>query len=320
MRPPVPFTPRPLGPLPPGVVAIVLSTYNGAAFLPAQLESFPAQDGVPWRLYWRDDGSVDGSAAIMHAFEQAQDGGAGRCVRVDEAGHMGVTASYMALLRAAVADGATVVAFSDQDDVWLPHKLARSLQQLGPNPEPGLYCSRQLLVDADLREICASALVRVRPGLGPALTQNIATGCTVLMNQAAAALVARSEAPGPTLHDWWSYLVVAAAGGRIVTDPEPTVLYRQHGHNAVGAPPSDSRRAVAALRRGPHVFMQVFRAHVAALQAQPGLLSPEARRTIDSVARGLSRGPLGRTVVFGHRLRRQTWAETLLFRCWFLVG
>lgn len=305
--------------LAPDVVAIVLSTYNGAAYLPAQLESFPAQQGVRWRLYWRDDGSADGSVAIMQAFERAQDGGAGRCVRVDEGGHMGVTASYMALLRAAVADGAAVVAFSDQDDVWLPHKLARSLEQLGPNPAPGLYCSRQVLVDAELREICPSSHVRVPPGLGPALTQNIATGCTVLMNQAAAALVAGSEAPGSTLHDWWSYLVVAAKGGRIVTDPEPTVLYRQHGSNAVGAPPSDVRRAIGAFRRGPRVFMQVFRAHVAALQAQPGLLSPEGRRTIDAVARGLSRGPL-RRMVLGHRLRRQTWAETLLFRCWFMAG
>ena len=308
-------------PLPAGVVAIVLSTYNGAAYLPAQLESFPAQRGVRWRLYWRDDGSEDESVAIMQAFEQAQNGQADSvgCVRVDEGGHLGVTASYLALLRAAVADGATAVAFSDQDDVWLPHKLARGLQQLGPDPAPALYCSRQVLVDAELREICPSSPVRVRPGLGPALTQNIATGCTVIVNGAAAALVAGSQAPGSTLHDWWSYLVVAASGGRIVFDPEPTVLYRQHGLNAVGAPPSDGRRAIAALRRGPRVFMQVFRNHVAALQAQPGLLSPEGRRTIDAVARGLSRGPL-RRVVLGHRLRRQTWAETLLFRCWFLVG
>ena len=307
-------------PLPPGVVAIVLSTYNGAAFLPAQLDSFPAQDGVTWRLYWRDDGSHDRSVAIMQAWAEAQDGGAGRCFRVDDDGHLGVTGSYMALLRAAVADGATVVAFSDQDDVWMPHKLARSLGQLGPDPAPALYCSCQILIDGEGRHVAASAPVRVPPGLGPALTQNIATGCTVVMNGAAAALVAASRAPSSTLHDWWSYLVVAAAGGRVITDPEPTVYYRQHGGNAVGAPPSNTRRAIAALRRGPHSFMHVFREHVAALRAQPGLLSPDGKRTVDAVARALARGPLGRSVVFGHGLQRQTWAETLLFRCWFLVG
>ncbi len=302
----------------PQTVAIVLSTFNGEAFLPGQLDSFVAQQEVGWTLYWRDDGSKDRSVAVMECFEAGA--GRGRCIRVDEGPHMGVTSSYMALLRAAVADGAGLVAFSDQDDIWLPHKLARSMAQLGTDTAPALYCSRQTLVDRGLNVLCLSARIRVRPGLGPALTQNIATGCTVLLNGAAALLVAGSMPPSSTLHDWWSYLVVAAAGGRIVTDAEPTVLYRQHGSNAVGAPPSSSRRAVAALRRGPRAFMSVFRAHVAALRAQPALLSPQARTTLDAVARGLAGGPLHRAVVFGHRLRRQTWAETLLFRCWFLVG
>ena len=304
-------------PFPPDTVAIVLSTFNGAAFLPAQLDSLLGQQGVAWVLFWRDDGSNDATIATMEAF--AAKLGSGRCRRVDAAGHLGVTASYLALLRAAVAAGARTVAFADQDDVWLPHKLARSLEELGPDLAPGLYCSRQVLVDTSLRRICDSAPIRVRPGFGPALTQNIATGCTIVLNHAAAVLVAGSRAPPSSLHDWWSYLVVAAAGGRIVADDEPTVLYRQHAGNAVGAPPSNRRRAVAALRRGPGVFMAVFRDHVAALQAQPGLLSPESRRTLDAVCSGMAGGTLRRLRTFGYGLRRQRWAETAMFRWWFLV-
>ena len=302
----------------PGSVAIVLSTFNGATFLSAQLDSFMAQSDIAWCLFWRDDGSVDDTVALMQAF--AEGPAAGRCHRVDHAGHLGVTPSYMALLRAAVAHGAQVVAFSDQDDVWLPHKLSRSLAEIGADPAPALYCSRQVLVDAALNPVCESAPVRVRPGLAPALTQNIATGCTVMLNRAAAVLVASSRAPPVTLHDWWSYLVVAAAGGRIVADQQTTVLYRQHTTNAVGAPPSNSRRAIAALRRGPGVFMAVFRAHVAALQSQPELLAPASRNTIDIVATGLAGGPLAKLRALSHGLRRQTHAETALFRCWFLLG
>jgi glycosyltransferase involved in cell wall biosynthesis len=308
----------------PTPVAIVLSTFNGVAFLPAQLDSIVAQEGVLWRLYWRDDGSSDGSVAVMERFEAAA--GANRCVRIDTRGRLGVTASYMTLLRHVVADGAMIVAFADQDDVWMPQKLLRSLDQLGcvdqvaTSETPTLYCSRQVLVDGELRRLCDSAPVHVRPGLGPALTQNIATGCTVVMNRAAAALVASTTPPSCSLHDWWSYLVVAASGGRIIADEEKTVLYRQHGSNAVGAPPSTSRRAVAALRRGPRIFMTVFRGHVTGLLAHPWLLSPEAKRTLDAVARSLAGGPLERVTMFGHRLRRQTWPETVLFRCWFLVG
>ena len=304
--------------VPPDAVAIVLSMRNGAPFLPAQLESFAAQDRVNWRVYWRDDGSVDASVCVMEGF--AAGAGLGRCVRVDTGGYLGITASYMRLLRAALADGAEVIAFSDQDDVWMAGKLARSLSQLGADPAPGLYCSRQVLVDGTLRRLCDSAPVRVRPSFGPALTQNIATGCTVMMNRAAAMLVAGSQPPAPSLHDWWSYLVVAAAGGRIVADPEPTVFYRQHAANAVGAPPSTRQRAIAALQRGPGVFMHVFRAQVEALQAQPGLLSAESRDMLDVVAAGLAGGAVPRLRALGTGMRRQTWAETLLFRWWFLVG
>lgn len=299
-------------------VAILLSTFNGAAFLPAQLDSYLAQKGVEWVLYWRDDGSRDGSVAIMEAFGAGA--GVGRLVTLG-AGHVGVTASYMALLRRAVADGAGPVAFSDQDDVWLPGKLARGWAQMGETPAPVLYCSRQVLVDVHLRPICRSAPLPVSPGLGPALTQNIATGCTVMLNTAAAALVAGSVPPLPSLHDWWSYLVVAAAGGLVVADAEPTVMYRQHGGNAVGAPRTKRRRALAALRRGPGAFMTVLRAQVSALRGQPALLSPASRIMLDAVAGALAGGVATRArVLRRYGLLRQTRSETWLFRCWFLFG
>ena len=298
-------------------VGILLSTYNGAAFLPEQLASFDAQHGADWRLYWRDDGSTDGSVNLMRAFAARRPG----CVEVQPGQHLGVTESYMALLRRAVADQAGPVAFADQDDVWLPEKLARALAQLGQGTVPALYCSRQLLVDQQLRPLGLSEPVRVTPGLFPALTQNIATGCTVVLDAAAAALVAGSTPPSASLHDWWSYLVVSAAGGRVIADQNPTVQYRQHPQNAVGAPRSKRRRAMAALRRGPAAYMALLRAHVRALRDQPALLSPEARDTVDAIAGALDAGIGARLRVlrrFG--LLRQTRAETWLFRCWFLWG
>lgn len=300
-------------------VAVVLSTFDGAEYLPAQLDSFVAQHEVDWTLFWRDDGSSDRSVAVMEAF--AAGPGAGRCVRVDQSGHMGVTASYMALLRHAVAQDVTAVAFSDQDDVWLPGKLARGVGLLRAHPGPALYCSRQVLVDSAMHRIGESEPITVAPSLGAALTQNVATGCTVILDAKAAALVAGSRPPPPTLHDWWSYLVVAAAGGQIVADAEATVLYRQHGGNAVGAPPSRRRRALAALQRGPSAFMKVLRAHVGALAAQPDLLSPASRPVVAALAGALAGGLVPRLQALRrYGLQRQTRAETWLFRCWFLIG
>ena len=299
-------------------VAILLSTFNGAPFLPAQLESFLAQTVPDWVLYWRDDGSSDDTIAIMEAF--ASGPAAGRCRFVPGPGHLGATESFMALLRAAAPSGLPL-AFADQDDVWLPEKLALALEALNQGSGPALYCSRQKLVDDALTPLGESAPLRRPPCFPAALTQNIATGCTVVLNPAAAALVAKSRAPSASLHDWWSYLVVTASGGRVIADPTPTVLYRQHASNLVGAPASMWRRARAAMQRGPGVFMTVLRGHVEALQAQPELLSPEARQILSVIDRALrTRFPGRLRALRLPGLYRQTWSETMLFRGWFLSG
>ena len=121
-----------------------------------------------------------------------------------------------------------------------------------------LYCARQFLVDRTLNRIGLSAPLAGPAGFPASLTQNIATGNTVVLNAAAVALIAPSEPPPKTWHDWWCYLVVTAAGGTVVRDDRGVILYRQHAENVVGAPLSPQRRALAALRRGPGAFMTVF--------------------------------------------------------------
>lgn len=299
-------------------VAILLSTYDGARFLPEQLASFDAQDYRAWLLFWRDDGSIDETPAVMARWSVGRDD-----VRTlaDTGTRRGVLDSFLTLLRTAVADPASdLFAFADQDDVWLPQKLSRAVAAIGDSQVPTLYFARQTLVDGALRPIATSAPVRVPPGFPTALTQNLATGCTVVMNRAAAALVANS-APPETVHDWWSYLLVAAAGGRIIADPEPVVLYRQHAANVIGAPSSRIIRALAAARRGPGAFMRIFRAHLDALSAVADHLTPEARADVAAFSRALA-GPRRNRLValFRRGLRRQTPTETLIFRLWFMLG
>ncbi len=301
-------------------VAILLSTRNGAAYLAEQLDSLLAQSHADWQIYWRDDGSTDGTADLMRRF--AGGSGAGRVVDLnDNRGHVGITSSFLGLLRRAPRE--RIVAFADQDDVWLPEKLARGVAALAAMPacSPGLYCARQHLVAADLAPVKDSPPVRGRLGFPQSMTQNVATGCTVMLNPAAAALLAGAREPPETLHDWWAYLLVSAAGGAVVVDDMPTVLYRQHAHNAVGVPLKSGRRAWAALRRGPGVFMRTFRAHMHALEQQQDLLSPASREALGLISAGLHDGFSRRVRALAHpALRRQSWAETQLFRLWFLLG
>jgi hypothetical protein len=304
-------------------VAILLSCRNGQAFLPDFLDSLLGQTHLDWQLYWRDDGSSDATVAILRDF--AAGPGAGRCAAIaDPAGRLGITRSFLTLLRTVTgAHSPPLIAFADQDDVWLPEKLARGVAALArlPPARPALYCARQILVGTGLERLGVSASITHAPGFLPALTSNIATGCTVMMNQAAACLVAESRVPPDSVHDWWCYLLVAAAGGEIVADSTPTVLYRQHAGNAIGAPCSVLRRGVLAVRRGPGAFMNLFRSHVAALRAQPERLTPEVRAQLDVLDGALASGLLQRVRCLRMpQLRRQTWYENAVFACWFALG
>ncbi len=301
-------------------IAILLSTYNGSAYLAEQLASLLAQTHQGWTLFWRDDGSTDQTLAIMTAFANGL--ATGRCVRIADDTHLGITASFLTLLRQVPDDH--VVAFADQDDVWLPQKLERGLMALGDPfaAQPALYCARQRLVDGSLNPLGLSPKLDRLPAFPASLTQNVATGCTVMLNPAAASLIARSRPPSRTLHDWWSYLLVGAAGGRLIADPVPVVLYRQHRENAVGAPHSVLRRGLMAIKRGPDAFMSLFRIHVAQLAAQSVTLSPQAHADLALLLTSLQGTRLARLRAMRRlpQLARRTRLETLLFRLWFLIG
>jgi glycosyltransferase involved in cell wall biosynthesis len=301
-------------------VAIILSTFNGGRFLPEQLESFRRQDGVNWRLIWRDDGSTDATNTIMDDFclqlPPAQ------VVRATGSGvNLGVFNSFMTLLGDAL--NAPAVAFADQDDVWLPEKLQRALVRLRTvDPgRPAVYCGRQTLVDQALRPIGLSPLPRHAPGFPGLLLQNIGTGCTIVMNKAAAQAIHASQKPHRSVHDWWSCLYVAAIGGTILFDDTPTILYRQHGGNLVGASKSRLRRLVGALSRGAGAHNAQLTWHLDALMRNKERLTPEAARITQQIRTGYARGWFARLALF--RIAgfcRQTMMENVLLGLWLLRG
>lgn len=225
---------------------IVLATFNGAAYLGEFLESLRRQTVADWHLLVRDDGSSD---ATLELLARAGSRDSRISLLNDTPGRLGVTSNFGCLLDRARERHARYIFFADQDDVWLPHKLQVQLARIkdaessaGPDT-PLLVHSDLALVDRDLRLIhpshswCAR-LERDRRSPAPLrtlLTNNFVTGCTALLNRPLLD-AALPFPPSAVLHDWWVALC-AAAFGQIHYLPEPTVLYRQHGSNVVGAEP-----------------------------------------------------------------------------------
>ena len=279
-----------------GSVVILLAVHNGAEFLRAQLKSFSTQTYRDWRVFAGDDGSTDDSRQILTDFAK-QSLIQGNHVDIVEGPCAGTSSVHFLSLLEHAPD-APWLAFSDQDDVWLPEKLERAVAALRPlDPaRPALYCSRTWVTDADLANPVLSRNYTRPPGFRNALLQNIAAGNTIVLNRAAVDLARRAappamRPPGVQGHDWWLYQLITGVGGEIIQDSTPTLYYRQHGRNLVGA----NHGFAAAIKRTMAVVNGVYlrwnAANIAALEPVSNLLTPENRALLRGFA-DLGKSPL----------------------------
>jgi hypothetical protein len=212
-------------------------------------------------------------------------------------------------------------AFSDQDDVWLPEKLSHGViaLQAWPSLTPSIYFCGRVVTDHALVPLHCPPAPRQIQNFPAPLIQNLIPGCCMVLNRAAAALIAGCPAPDGTWHDWWSCLLVSANNGRIIAGEFPDVLYRQHAGNLVGEAHSVWGRWLRAYRRGRAPFMERFWRHVAALQAIEMSLPAQTRAHLATLERARIGNYSARIAALGiPGLVRQTWVETQIFRMWFL--
>lgn len=260
-------------------IAILLAGRNGAPFIAAQLASLAGQDYRHWRLVVSDDGSTDGTREVVARFALDHPG---RDISLVEGPRAGATRNFLSLI-AAVQSG-EAFAFCDQDDVWLPDRLSRGVGALGgAGGRDGavLHVTRTTICDQALRPLCPAPLYRRPPSFRNALVQACTPGNTMLVNPQGAALLAAGAAAAAAAsiisHDWWSYQMIAGAGGQVIRDPAQTVLYRQHPGNVMGR--NDTARAMLArlqgLGRGDYGGW--LRANARALAGAAGLLTVENR-------------------------------------------
>jgi glycosyltransferase involved in cell wall biosynthesis len=227
-----------------GKVTILLSTFNGSKFLQQQLDSLYGQTYPNIRILVRDDGSSDTTRAILES-ERAK----GRIKILEGHGNLGPTLSFFELLKSAASTETEYVAFCDQDDVWLPDKISRAVAKLMvvTDDRPAMYCSRLEIVDENLGHVGFTVLPG-KVGFGNALVESVAVGCTVVLNRKAIDLLCANLPAKAVVHDWWCYLVVSCFGD-ILFDEAATLMYRQHGGNAIGVAPNRLARLLRRYKR-----------------------------------------------------------------------
>jgi glycosyltransferase involved in cell wall biosynthesis len=217
--------------------SIVMATRNGARYLEEQLESLARQTAPPFELVVEDDASDDDTVRILEEFSRQAPFPVH--VHVSER-RRGAEPTFFSALARCQGD---VIAFCDQDDVWLPEKLAVCVQ--GLERTGALLLLHPLrLVDGDLLDLGRTwpdlGPARVAPPLGLSGLDFLAPGIGILFRRELCEMIDPLDRPSskyepgePMLHDEWAFFFANALGA-VQLLSVPLVLYRQHGANASG--------------------------------------------------------------------------------------
>ena len=214
-------------------VNIVLSTYNGARFLAEQLESIQKQTFTDWQLLIRDDGSTDITPQIIAEFVKADP--RIHFINEHDRQNFGVIKNFFTLVKYEKAD---YYFFSDQDDVWLPDKMATMLDEVihHDKSQPLMIYMDLSVVDQDLNvthpSMICSQSHHANTTLLAELTENTVTGGVAMINHALAEKW--EDTDDVIMHDWYLALL-ATTTGKLVYIDKPGELYRQHDNNVLGA-------------------------------------------------------------------------------------
>lgn len=225
--------------------SVVLCTFQGERFLAEQLESLRAQTTPPLEVIAQDDGSDDGTVAILERF--AASWPALRVVR-NEA-RLGFAANFASAIAKARGE---VVFPCDQDDLWLPRKLERMLYEFATDEELALaYCDAALVDEGGLEiapSIFASNSLGSVLNFARLLRSNPLPG--ICLGFRSSLMADLAPFPAGWEHDYWALAVAAGLGRKLASVPEPLVQYRQHGGQVIGGSRGLGGRWERAGRRG----------------------------------------------------------------------
>jgi glycosyltransferase involved in cell wall biosynthesis len=201
-----------------------MAVYNGAPFLQAQLESILQQLGSDDELIVVDDASHDESPRILQRMQEPR-----MHVHRNER-NCGVLATFERALHMARGE---IVFLSDQDDLWLPGKVAKALAVFASDACATMVVTDASVIDEHGRTLNPSFFAtrgRFSPGFVRNFLKNKYLGCTLSFRRT----MLRRFLPIPPdvpMHDIWFGLLNEIYGETRYID-EPLTAYRRHRRNA----------------------------------------------------------------------------------------
>ncbi len=224
-------------------IAILMATYNGEKYLREQMNSLLSQSYQNWVCYIHDDGSTDSTVDVIREYCDTYNG---KFILADYPKQGGAKKNFLSLLNFHNSKyDEYYIMFSDQDDVWLPNKVEVTHQRMveledKTQDKPCLVFTDLRVVDKSLGTISESFMQYSKHNPDKLTVRNMfvgnpAPGCTMMINRKLENFAVKyTDARRIEMHDWWC-MAIAATFGEIAYLNEPTIMYRQHGDNTLGA-------------------------------------------------------------------------------------
>lgn len=205
-------------------VAVLLSTYNGEKYVGAQIHSILTQSYKNLVLVVRDDGSSDKTVKIVKEYMENYSN-----IKLVEGKNLGFIKSFFELLKLEKAD---YYAFADQDDIWLPDKIALAVESLNKldDSKPNMAFSNSDYYDVDMKLIKEGEKGKTF-SFTNSLYECVTQGMTMVINQKTKDTVLDYMPERVFFHDWWVYMICSGMGN-VAYDDVTTVKYRRDGKNA----------------------------------------------------------------------------------------
>jgi len=223
--------------------SVIIPTHNRAPLLREAIESALGQEpcGTEAEVIVVDDDSTDDTPTVVASYPSV------RYVRTRQ-GQAG--GSRNAGVVAARGDW---LAFLDDDDVWLPHKLRVCRQIMRTHPDAQFIYSAATICDHELRPGATWAGPDLGGGRSPvdAFLDVVISASVVVMRREVFVAAGGFDTSVPRAEDLDLWVRAAALGVRCVGTDEPLVLYR-------GRPRADGAQAYRSYRDTMTVLRRFF--------------------------------------------------------------
>ncbi|WP_323658127.1 glycosyltransferase [Aliarcobacter butzleri] len=239
-------------------IAVLLASYNGTKYIKEQIDSILNQIEVDVTIFVSDDLSTDGTLEYLQDIYKDEQ----RIVYLKSSQKFGGAAkNFFRLIKDVDFSSFDYISLSDQDDIWYEDKLINSINTI-KSKNLNAYSSNVLAFWEDCKEMIINK--SQSQAKYDYLFEAAGPGCTYVLKKDLAISLQKficenwEDVNKIELHDWFIYAFARENNYKWYIDEKPSMRYRQHTSNQVGA--NDGLKA--KLKRLKKVFSSWYREEI----------------------------------------------------------